>query len=519
MRRWHWIVLDFPLAGALGASAVAYGLQHHSGAWDYLILYGVALVTLLGTLFRRLRPLAAFWALAAATMISVVRMPGLAAFPLGAMVYVLYSVAVGSRVRASATALAGGFLLTVVPWATRDNIYGNATFWVAFGLVIFWLTGYSVRQRRAYATNLQAQAASSAVAEERLRIARELHDVVAHSMSVIAVQAGFGQYVIDNSPAAAREALGAIQATSRDALEELRRMLGILRQQPAAAGDAAAGGPAPAIAAGASGPGGMAAPGPQALEGIGAVLPGRGPLRAVARRGQRNPDHGDARRQAAGSVPLAPAPGLRDLERLAQRTRGAGVTVGLARSGAVRELPAGVELSAYRIIQEALTNVVRHAGHGARVMVVTGYEQEALTVEVTDDGGNGHAMHRSPGGGHGLIGMRERARLCGGDLSAERHGRGFQVLARLPVPAASSPLASATPESNASQESGAATENSASQENSAAPEGLAIAATLPAAEVAVGAPARLAAWRAADAEVAVSPPPLPGWAQAPERAP
>ena len=93
------------------------------------------------------------------------------------------------------------------------------------------MTGYSVRQRRLYVVRLQQQAASSAVADERLRIARELHDVVAHSMSVIAVQAGYGQYVIDDSPDGAREALGAIQVTSREALDEMRRMLGVLRQQ------------------------------------------------------------------------------------------------------------------------------------------------------------------------------------------------------------------------------------------------------------------------------------------------
>src|SRR6202007_1909700 len=106
--------------------------------------------------------------------------------------------------------------------------------------VIAWMTGYSVRQRRRYVVTLQQQAASSAVAEERLRIARELHDVVAHSMSVIAVQAGTGQYVIAASPGGAKDALGAIQATSRDALEEMRRMLGVLRQQDAAPGPARA---------------------------------------------------------------------------------------------------------------------------------------------------------------------------------------------------------------------------------------------------------------------------------------
>ena len=97
-------------------------------------------------------------------------------------------------------------------------------------LIVFWTFGTMARQRRAYASGLQQQAASQAVAEERLRIARELHDVVAHSMAVIAVQAGFGQYVIDSQPGQAREALGAIQATSRDTLDEMRRMLSVLRQ-------------------------------------------------------------------------------------------------------------------------------------------------------------------------------------------------------------------------------------------------------------------------------------------------
>ena len=97
-------------------------------------------------------------------------------------------------------------------------------------MIIAWFTGYTVRQRRRYALRLQDEAASKAVAQERLRIARELHDVVAHSMSVIAVQAGYGQYVIDTQPADARNALGAIQATSREALDEMRRMLGALRQ-------------------------------------------------------------------------------------------------------------------------------------------------------------------------------------------------------------------------------------------------------------------------------------------------
>ena len=148
-------------------------------------------------------------------------------------------------------------------------------------MIIAWFTGYIVRQRRRYAVRLQDEAASKAVAEERLRIARELHDVVAHSMSVIAVQAGYGQYVIDSQPADARTALGAIQATSREALDEMRRMLGALRQ--ADESDAA-------------------------RQDDGEIRDERG-LRADA--------------DAAAPVlaaPLLPAPGLADLDRLVART-------------------------------------------------------------------------------------------------------------------------------------------------------------------------------------------------------
>jgi signal transduction histidine kinase len=232
-------------------------------------------------------------------------------------------------------------------------------------------------------------------------------------MSVIAVQAGYGQYVIDSSPAGARDALGAIQATSRDALEEMRRMLGVLRRQDVASGQ-----------------------------------------------------------DRARSASLAPAPGLPGLDKLIQRTRGAGVEVTVQHSGPVRAVPAGIDLSAYRIIQEALTNVVKHAGGGARCTVSIGYGEHALDIRVTDDGGRslvtaatgahtatagvpgasgfaGGALPGSgfpggalPGGslpvggaGHGIIGMRERANLCGGEFSAgPLPDGGFQVTAMLPLP-------------------------------------------------------------------------------------
>ena len=316
----------------------------------------------------------------------------------------------------------------------------------ALCVIIAWFTGYIVRQRRRYALRLQDEAASKAVAEERLRIARELHDVVAHSMSVIAVQAGYGQYVIDTQPADARNALGAIQATSREALDEMRRMLGALRQADET--DQHRAGRADA------GAGAGAGAGPGADVGVPA---------------------GDA-----GGAPLLPAPGLADLERLISRTASAGVHVDVTRCGQPRELPASIDLSAYRIVQEALTNVVKHA-RTSSCRVLVGYGQDELILEVTDNGAGlsamagagvsqqgsslaladgvsgvsggsaGHAgvavlpaVSTAPqryvigGSGHGIIGMRERVSLLGGEFSAgPLPGYGFQVSAHIPLPAGS----------------------------------------------------------------------------------
>ena len=176
--------------------------------------------------------------------------------------YVLYLVAATYEHRQAAVRVLIAVFATLLADAVLMHLTGGGFIpngglvSVALCVIIAWFTGYIVRQRRRYAVRLQDQAASKAVAEERLRIARELHDVVAHSMSVIAVQAGYGQYVIDTQPADARNALGAIQATSREALDEIRRMLGALRQADETdlaardAGDASptAGRPPPAAA-------------------------------------------------------------------------------------------------------------------------------------------------------------------------------------------------------------------------------------------------------------------------------
>jgi len=401
---------------------------------------------------RRRRPVFMLGvALVSAFLISTLTVPDTSALTYFLPVaYVLYLVAATFETKPDAVRVLVAVGLTLVAVAIvlvsggNGQFNGSALIPVALFVIIAWTSGYSVRQRRRYAVRLQDEAASKAVAQERLRIARELHDVVAHSMSVIAVQAGYGQYVIDSQPGDARAALGAIQATSREALDEMRRMLGALRQ----ADDADARG-----------------------DGTGLVPAGSGlPARSAGPAG-------------GASAPLFPAPGLADLDRLVARTAGAGVRVDLTRFGQPRDLPASIDLSAYRIVQEALTNVVKHA-RTSSCRVLLGYRDDELTIEVTDDGagmpapelaGAGVSRHGTaapnatalmsqsglhgvgildgapdppddgpapvaslPGAGHGIIGMRERVSLLGGEFSAgPLPGYGFRVSARIPLPAAS----------------------------------------------------------------------------------
>jgi len=425
MRRGHWIALDCVVGGLAAVSEMALvGQRPGIVAVPAVLLLGVAVFVPVA--LRRLAPVAAFGALIILGVLLAAEgfAPGVVFL---AAAYVLYLVTATSNRRTSGAAL-GLALVVIVLIMVADHRVGRDSGDVgllipaAFALVVCWIAGYSMRQRRLYAQMLQEQATSSAVAEERLRIARELHDVVAHSMSVIAVQAGYGQYVIDSSPADARDALGAIQATSRDALEEMRRMLGVLRQQDAA--------PASAVTA------------PPAVPGT--AIPAAVPAAAALEAAEDAPGAPAAARGPTGmSAPLAPAPGLARLGRLIERTNGAGVQVSLECSGQVRAVPAGVDLSAYRIIQEALTNVVKHAGGGAHCVVSLDYGEEALHIRVTDDGGGSLVLSpASPRGlgvpvagtGHGIIGMRERANLCGGDFTAGAlPGGGFEVNATLPL--------------------------------------------------------------------------------------
>jgi len=515
MRTGHWIAIDCVVA-AFSALFVLISVHQAFGGSDRMWL-AIGLLMAGGVFIpvalRRRAPVLAFGGLLILAvlfgdMATGLMFPGAAVTAVSLVflsaAYVLYTVTVTSSRRTGGAALALALALLVFIGGTSHNrSEGAPAELVPVGLasVIAWMTGYSVRQRRLYVVRLQHQAASSAVADERLRIARELHDVVAHSMSVIAVQAGYGQYVIDDSPDGAREALGAIQVTSREALDEMRRMLGVLRQQdvtpapgPAdawrAGGDGDPG-PASGVAGWSAGTGlgsadAVTASGGVGGNGVGGNGVGGGPAGQAAGAG---PGFG-----RGGSAPLAPAPGLANLDRLVKRTCSAGVRVILEVYGNARPLPAGLDLSAYRIVQEALTNVVKHAGSGARCTVHLGYDEGVLAIRVADDGGSSTTLpryggltvvgqqedagvnapadlaaqadgvtaaagparsgHGTMGGwrgpseppataGHGIIGMRERAHLCGGKFSARPLAEGgFQVTASLPLPA--TPRAEAT---------------------------------------------------------------------------
>jgi signal transduction histidine kinase len=406
--------------------------------------------------------------------------------------FVLYLVAANFETRQTAVRVLAAVFVTLTldvlllgTGAGRDPVNAGAIIPVILSVGIAWSTGYIVRQRRRYSIGLQVEAASKAVAEERLRIARELHDVVAHSMSVIAVQAGYGQYVIDTQPADARAALGAIQATSREALDEMRRMLGALRQaDEAAATTTSPSPPRPGTPAPVSHQDGVNA-GDYAEElasydGAAPVGNGLRPADALAVLTSMFRMTGSLPAAPSGAdaaaAPLFPAPGLDDLDRLLARTGSAGVQVSLRRRGEPRPLPPSIDLSAYRIIQEALTNVVKHA-HASRCEVQISYGAGELVIRVTDSGaglpvpasvsasvsvsafaraGSGAVASArgalgaagtpgtpgTPGtmgtpvpGGHGIIGMRERVSLLGGEFSAgPLPGYGFEVLARIPMP-------------------------------------------------------------------------------------
>jgi signal transduction histidine kinase len=265
----------------------------------------------------------------------------------------------------------GGLRIRILPHAAETVVF------VVLPVFTVWLVGVAVRQQRLHATREQKYATRDALADERLRIAREMHDVISHSISMITVSAGIANHVADTDPDEARRVLVDIEATSRTALHDLRQVLGALRP--------------------------------------------------------------DAEAAEVAAAALTPAPDLSRLDALVKRAHRAGMEVDLRITGQARPLPPGVELSAYRIVQEALTNVAKHAGSPVRAEVIVGYGPEEVSVEVLDDGpgrvpGVAASHGGKHGGGYGLLGMRERVGLHGGRLTAGRlAGGGFQVRASIPV--------------------------------------------------------------------------------------
>jgi signal transduction histidine kinase len=378
-RTWPFDIHPVDVAVALGLAGLSF-LPYVSGAANLgttgPITVALLLLQSLPLIVRRRAPLAVLLIVVSATVVQIALLPAgqelLAGLGLLVAVYT-----VGERLDRSTslglTALTGAMVgaLLIGRGGLPDVL--QSLIQTELVLVVAWLVGDAARIRRLYTENLVEHArlvesereerTRRAVLEERERIARELHDVVAHHVSVIVIQAGGGLSALERRPEEARSALESIASTGRQALTEMRRMLGVLGE----------------------------------------------------------------------GEPAGPMPGLDLLDELIGQVRAAGLAVDLSVEGERRRLDPGLELSAYRIIQEALTNSLKHAG-GGRARVTVTYEPGALVISVDDERGPGpapalEAVHA----GRGLVGMRERAAMLRGSLDAEPTPAGFRVVARLPI--------------------------------------------------------------------------------------
>jgi signal transduction histidine kinase len=393
LRPRHWVALDAVAAAAYLCLLGSWNLPHVFGAGlsslpRWLDWAGVVLITVPVALRRRY-PAAALVMVTAGTVLGAAG--GLHNAPYPALAYVLYWPALACSRRAAAAALVLAGCTVAMAYAASYSFTALSPTSTASALpsLLFttltqataWLIGRTVRQQRAYTRGLalqatrQAQAeinaARAAVTEQRLQIARDLHDVVAHSVSLMTVQAGAARMIADSNPADARQLLAAIEATGRECLRETRRVVGVLRD--------------------------------------------------------------DDRRLPAACSP--PAPGLANLPELVARSAAAGLTVAVRAQGAPDDVPAPLGLTAYRIIQEALTNIVRHSTADHCQVALT-YGARELSVQVTNPpSGPRIPLTSSPGPGHGLIGMRERVSLhCGQFRAGPVPDGGFTVIATMPLP-------------------------------------------------------------------------------------
>ncbi|MEV7285672.1 histidine kinase [Streptomyces sp. NPDC093252] len=384
--RAHPLALDAALAVAVlvcmiagsftdshGKHGVTWGIRTPDTLSLVLMTLGAAALV-----FRRRAPLTVLAATGALTVLENVSSDSRAPVAMAAVV-ALYTVAARTdrtttwRVALLTTAaLAGSAMLAgPLPWYAQENL--GIVAWTGIGAT----AGDAVRSRRAFVQAIRDRAekaertreeeARRRVAEERLRIARDLHDVVAHHIALVNVQAGVAAHVMDRRPDQAKEALAHVREASRSALNELRATVGLLRQSD-------------------------------------------------------DPE-----------APTEPAPGLAVLDALLATFRNAGLSVEVARADQGVTLPAAVDLAAYRVIQEALTNVQKHAGLQAKAEVSVVRVGPSIEITVLDDG-TGDDTVPPPGGGHGLLGMRERVTAVRGTLTTgPRYGGGFRVHAILPV--------------------------------------------------------------------------------------
>jgi signal transduction histidine kinase len=339
------------------------------------LLYGGAALTLL---VRRTYPLIPVLGIAVAGIVGEAALTGPPdlTFSIILLIATAYSVGAHAEQRVAVVGLLIDVAVVVVVSLMRAET--DIAFPVVFFTFVPWLVGRTLRHQSALARELAEKADRAehareeeerrAIAAERARIARELHDVLAHNLSVIVVQASAAGRIVERDPDTANDAAELIRATGREALSELRHLFGTVRR-------------------------------------------GEG-------------------------EPLAGPPSIFQIERLAARAREAGLTVRVKVEGKPVPLPAGVDVTAYRVVQEALTNTIKHAG-AAHAEVTVRYEPWELVVEVEDDGTGAEPDSDglgATGGGHGLVGMRERVQVYGGKLQAgARRGGGYAVRARLPT--------------------------------------------------------------------------------------
>jgi signal transduction histidine kinase len=387
----HQFVVD--LAGALILmtlmlpATIAFGLSSFFGTLtEGGLSLGVLAIAPLA--WRRVAPTASCAAVYSVVLFQMLFITPVA-LPVDLVVLVaLYSVTVHGPRWAHRVAIAGALLGSLVVMTMTADVLNRTTVIAAgaFAAILslaVWAFGLARRSRRETIEALvdraqrleveRDQQSRLATAAERARIAREMHDIVAHSLTVVIAQADGGRYAADADPAAATRALGTIAETGRAALTDMRRLLGVLRDDPREAR-----GDSPAVGA------------------------------------------------------TTPQPAADDLDTLIEQVRSSGVQVSMVRMGTPRPLPPGIGLTVYRIAQEALTNVLKHAGPSPVATVMVQWRPDSITLEVTDDGRG--AAADSDGLGQGLRGMAERATMFGGTVSAgPRPGGGFRVRAQIPT--------------------------------------------------------------------------------------